>query len=367
VGQLRAIVVTVVHFLVPDGVLDPLDPSGGNVYDRVLSAGLARSGWNVHEHAVAGDWPDADSAAQCGLLNELARFDDDELVLVDGLIASAAAAVMSVHARRLRLVVLIHMPLGAAFAHPVADGTLHAMHAGEAAALHAAAQVITTSAWTRDRVLDWYRLPPERVHVAVPGTDEAALVAGTETGRQLLCIATVSALKGHDLLLRSLASISQLPWQCSCVGSTDRDPRFVDELRTMTQAHELEERFVMRGTRVGSALEETYAAADVLIVASRVETYGMVIGEALARGLPVIAADVGGVGEAIGVTSAGTRPGLLVPPQDPVALTTALSAWLTDESLRRSLREAAADRRQTLPRWSDTIRVVTEVLTGAMR
>jgi glycosyltransferase involved in cell wall biosynthesis len=93
----------------------------------------------------------------------------------------------------------------------------------------------------------------------------------------------------------------------------------------------------------------------------------MVVTEALARGLPVIVADVGGVTEALGHGEDGTRPGLLVAPGDPVALGAAVRAWLGDAELRGRLRRAARERRASLRRWPATATVVAGVLAGAAR
>ena len=102
-----------------------------------------------------------------------------------------------------------------------------------------------------------------------------------------------------------------------------------------------------------------------MVLASRAETYGMVIAEALARGLPVIAAQVGGVPEALGHGGDDIRPGVLVAPDDAGALGAAVRAWLRDAALRDRLRRAAAERRETLPRWPATTSVVAGVLEGA--
>jgi glycosyltransferase involved in cell wall biosynthesis len=119
------------------------------------------------------------------------------------------------------------------------------------------------------------------------------------------------------------------------------------------------------GPRTGAALERAYAAADLLVLASHTETYGMVVTEALARGLPVLATDVGGVSEALGHGDDGTRPGLLVPPGDPAALGAALRAWLGDAGLRGSLRRAARERRASLRPWAATSSDVAGVLAAA--
>jgi glycosyltransferase involved in cell wall biosynthesis len=101
------------------------------------------------------------------------------------------------------------------------------------------------------------------------------------------------------------------------------------------------------------------------VLASRGETYGMVVTEALARGLPVIATAVGGLPEALGQASDGRRPGLLVPPEDSVALAAALRDWLVDANLRHRLREAARERRSTLSRWDAPTDRIARLLAQA--
>jgi glycosyltransferase involved in cell wall biosynthesis len=93
----------------------------------------------------------------------------------------------------------------------------------------------------------------------------------------------------------------------------------------------------------------------------------MVVTEALARGLPVIATEVGGLTEALGQGADGIRPGLLVPPGDPAQLGAALRAWLRDAELRERLRRAARERRESLSRWSTTTSVIARVLAEASR
>ena len=153
-------------------------------------------------------------------------------------------------------------------------------------------------------------------------------------GEALLCVAAVTFDKGHDVLLDALATISDLSWHCVCVGSLDRDPAFVEGLRRRSLEGGLDDRVHFPGPRTGADLDRSYAAADLMVLASRAETYGMVVTEALARGVPVLAADVGGVTEALGHGADGIRPGLLVPPEDPAALGAALRAWLGDAELR---------------------------------
>jgi glycosyltransferase involved in cell wall biosynthesis len=227
--------------------------------------------------------------------------------------------------------------------------------------LTAAAAVVATSAWTKRRLAELYALPADAVHVAEPGVDAAELAPGTAAGDALLCVAALTPGKGHDVLLDALETAADLSWRCTCVGSLEKDPAFADAVRRATLMNGLGERVRFPGPRTGPELDRQYAAADLLVLASHAETYGMVVTEALARGLPVLVADVGGVSEALGN---GTRPGLLVPPDDPAALGAALRAWLEDAELRDRLRRAARERRETLRPWAATTADVADVLAG---
>jgi glycosyltransferase involved in cell wall biosynthesis len=359
--------VSVVHLVVPDGFDLPSRPSGGNLYDRRLAQGLVATGWCVRVWPVAGTWRPVGRVAEGPLTDRhltdvhltdvLAAIPDAAVVLVDGLVASRAGAELLPHSGRLRVVVLVHQP--------TPDAT---READERAVLGAARAVVTTSEWTRQRLVERDGVPPSRVSVAVPGVDRAPLTPASASGERLLCVAAVTREKGYDLLLAALGSMVDLQWHCTCVGPLDRDVELVAELSLSTDgAFEASTRMpvTFTGIRVGTALEATYADADLLVLPSRAETYGMVVTEALAHGVPVVATAVGGVAEALGAGTEHGQAGVLVPPDDAEALASALRSWLGDGDLRRRWRAAARERRTTLPRWSETARRVAQVLCEA--
>jgi glycosyltransferase involved in cell wall biosynthesis len=335
----------VVHAVLPAGVDDPARPSGGNVYDRRICAGLVDRARPVVEHPVPGPWPAPDRAALEGLDAALAACGDGDVVLVDGLVGCGAPEVLLRHRGRLRLVTLVHLPLGVASA---------AARRPERAMLRGCAGVVTTSGWTRAWLLDRYRLDGSRVHAVPPGVDAARpehVVAGTSDGRELLAVGPVSLTKGHDLLVDALAAVGDLAWRCTCVGSLDVDAAFVGVVRQRLATAGLAGRVRLHGPVAPEAMGATYAAADLLVVPSRVETFGMVVTEAVAHGVPVVASDVGGVRESLAPGPGGRLPGVLVAPEDPSALAGALRCWLTDAGLREALRDAALARRLSLEGW----------------
>ena len=296
-----------IHLVRPADVDDPLRPSGGNVYDRRVADLLGMA-----EHTSVATVPSG------------------EVALVDGLVASPALLPES---SRVRVVVLVHMPRWKWWEGPV---------------LRAAAGVVVTSRWTRDRLVDCYGL--DHVVVAEPGVDPAPVSPGSASGGALLSVGAVTPLKGYDVLAAALRRLDDLAWSCRGVGSTEVAPDYAASLPATVR---------LTGPMTRAQLDATYAEADLLVLASRAETYGMVVTEALARGVPVVASDVGGVREALG------DGGVLVPAGDPDALAAALRDWLTSPSRRASLRAAARARRTELAGWDRTAALVAEALGAA--
>ena len=139
-----------------------------------------------------------------------------------------------------------------------------------------------------------------------------------------------------------------------CVGSLDRDPAFAARSAPPRRGRAgWPTACAFAGPADRRRARPRYAAADLLVLASRGETYGMVVTEALARGLPVVAAEVGGVPEALGHGAGGARPGLLVPPDDPAALGRRAAPLARRRRLRGRLRRAARERRDVAARLVD--------------
>jgi glycosyltransferase involved in cell wall biosynthesis len=344
--------VSTVHVVLPDGVDDPARPSGGNHYDRQVCAGLVRQGWTVREVVVPGGWPRPSRADLARLAEAVGAVPDGALVLADGMVASGAGAVLTEESRRLRLVVLVHMPFG----------DVEVPAAEERAVLGSARAVVTTSGWTRNLLITRCALDPGRVVVAPPGVERAEPVPGSSGGGRLLCVAAVAPHKGQDLLIDALAGLTDLAWHLTLVGP--HNPAFVARLHDRAVAGGIGDRIAFRGPLGRADLGREYAAADLLVAPSRLEAYGMAVTEGLARGLPVVVAATGGLPEAVGTTPAGL-PGLLVPPDDAPALRRALAAWLHDADLRHRLRRAALRRRAELPGWDETARRVAAALETA--
>ncbi|GAA5127657.1 glycosyltransferase family 4 protein [Haloechinothrix salitolerans] len=335
---------TTFALVVPSGIDEV--PTGGNVYDRRMRDGLTAAGLDVREISVPGAWPRPVPADRAALARSLDALPDGTPVLLDGLVACGVPEVVVPRASRLRLAILVHMPLADDVGLPRTVATELARRERET--LAAVTMVVATSEATARRLREEYG--PRAVDVVPPGVDSAPRTTGSDTGARLLCVASVAPVKGQDVLVAALARLAGLTWHCRCAGAV-RDPGFADRVRDEIERRGLGNRMELMGARGPEEMAQLYGAADLLVLPSRAESYGMVVAEALARGIPVAASAVGGVREALGDTDLG-RPGLLVTPDDAVALADALRMWLTDTALRQRLRAAALRRGETLEPWS---------------
>jgi len=240
------------------------------------------------------------------------------------------------------------------------------VRAREREVLSAASGIVVTSSWTRMWLVDNYAIAPQRIHVALPGNDPAAVAPGTPDGGALLCVGAVAPHKGHDVLVTALAELAHLPWRLTIIGSLDRDRDFVERVRRQAAAAAIDNRIDFTGPLKAADVDRAYAAADLVVLPSHFETYGMAVTESLSHGVPVLATEVGGIAEAFGATPAGRRPGILVAPGDPAALSSALRRWLGEAGLRQTLRAAARQRRKTLPSWTTTGAAVARALADAV-
>lgn len=318
--------------------------TGGSIYDRRMADGLRRRGWDITVVELAGDFPQPTAVAVADAARALAALPDGTLVVMDGLALSALPDLVAHEASRLRVVALVHLPLAADVS---IDAEARARLAvGEQRALAASSLIVVTGAATLG-LLEPYALPRDRVVVVEPGTDPAPQARGTDgPGVGLLCVATVNAGKGHDVLLEALAAVPNRSWRLTCAGSLTRDRATADRVRSLVRQLALDGRVTLAGELDAEALAVCYDAADVFVLATRRETYGMAVAEALARGLPVVSTMTGAIPDLVGADA-----GVVVPPGEVAPLAEALSRVIGDADLRARMAGGARAVRDRLPVW----------------
>jgi glycosyltransferase involved in cell wall biosynthesis len=343
---------SLVHFVAPG----PLDQrTGGYIYDRRIVEGLRALGWTVQVYELAGCFPQADEMARAAAADAVAKMPPGTVPVIDGLALPAFAEVEDRLPRP--WVALVHHPL--ALETGLSPAEARAFAALERRLLARAARVIVTSPGTR-RDLAAYHVEGARIGVVCPGTDPAPLArGGPGPGLALLCVASLTPRKGHLVLLEALGELADLDWQLTCVGSAARDPACAQSIVAALDRLDLHGRVALVGERAVAEVAPFYDGADVFVLASYHEGYGMALTEALARGLPVIATRAGAIPETVPPDA-----GVLVPPGDPQALAVALREAMTEPGLRARLMAGAQAARRKLPSWHDAARAFASALAG---
>ncbi|HEV8078161.1 MAG TPA: glycosyltransferase, partial [Marinobacter sp.] len=348
-------------FVVPG---DPQQNTGGYRYVRELVAALNQAGTHARVTGLPGQFPQPDAVALSAMKELLAGMAEQSWLVLDGLAMSAMPEILEAQRSRLNLVALIH--------HPLADETglspqQQAWFFGaEKRALAAVPHVVTTSQFTAARLRD-FAVAPERIHIAEPGVKKSASGAPERSAHstaedaqpiRLLCVAHLSPRKAQHQLVEALSGLQELPWQCVLVGACDRDLHYAEQVRQQIQQAGLCSRITLTGEVGGDALAALYSQADVFVLPSLYEGYGMVIDEALSVGLPVISSNGGAL------VHTADRPGVaMYNAGDVAALRECLAQWITNLDVLTQARLSAEYESQRVRTWADTAADFTAALT----
>jgi len=341
------------YFAVP-GDLNTL--TGGYGYDRRVLAGLSALGLVAEHVPLSSAFPQPDAAALAAADARLAAVPDGAVVLVDGLAFGVMDTLAAKHGKRLRLIGLCHHPL--ALEAGLGSAEAERLQQSEQRALAAAVAVVVNSAATAAVLLRDYGVPQSKLTIALPGTDRQTFAACSGNPPVLLTVATLTRRKAHDVLLAALAQLAHLPWVARLVGGADFDPPWAEGLRQQATALGLQQRIEFVGSLAD--LRPEYAQADLFVLPTLYEGYGMVFAEALAFGLPIVATRVGAVPDVVPETA-----GMLVAPADIAALTAALKTLLaadTGPAQRKRLQHGAQAAALQLPTWAATAQAVADLI-----
>jgi glycosyltransferase involved in cell wall biosynthesis len=336
-----------VAFAVPG---DLATPTGGYGYDRRIIQELRELGWQVDVADIGDDFPFPSTAHRATALATLSAVPSGCPIVLDGL---AFGALPEAGALRCRtpLIALVHQPLAL-------DPSLDTMQADtfrktERTALASAAHVVVTSEATARIVIGDYNVPVQRISVVRPGNDPVPAALGSNDGVvRLLSIGSVLPVKGYDLLIAAVATLTDMPWRLTIAGDRTRNPAAAAQLDVDIETHGLGDRIAVLGAVPPERITELFLASDVFVLASRFEGYGMALAEAIAHGIAVVSTMAGAIPQTV---PAGT--GLLVPPDDVAALARALRRLIGDPAERQRLAANARAAAAQLPTWQDSARL----------
>ena len=327
-------------------------PSGGNRYDDRLTAGLRELGFDLREYPVTGAWPlpeEEDRRALTDLLTGERHW------LIGNIVASAVPEAIAAAAQAgARVTVLMHyFPADDPAGSPAEREQLAA---SEARAVAAATAVVVPSAWAAEAVATRYGRGD--AIIAVPGVEPAERATGSApTGDppMLLWLGRLTRTKDPLTFVEALIRIQDLDWSARLVGPDTVDEDLSRQLRSRISDAGLTARIAVPGSQRGDVIESTWAQTDLLVHTSKAETYGMVISEALAHGIPSIVPSGTGAVDA-------QQVGAMFKPGNVDELERLLRGWLSDRHLQERWRADAAGRRSQLPTWAATARIVASAL-----
>lgn len=329
---------------------DLATPTGGYGYDRRIIQELRHLGWHVDVVDVGDSFPFPSVAQRMTALATLSEVPPGCPTVLDGLAFGALPEAGALRSRA-PLIALVHQPL----AQDPSLNTTQAdiFRATERTALAAAARVVVTSEATARIVVADYDVPPQRINVVRPGNDPVPPAFGSNDGLvRLLSVGSVVPVKGYDLLIAALATLPDMSWRLTIAGDRTRNPAAAAQLDADIAANGLCDRVSVLGAVPPKRIIELYLASDVFVLASRFESYGMALAEAMAHGLPLVSTIAGAIPDTVPVGA-----GLLVPPDDVAALAQALRRLIGDSAERRRLAANALAAAAQLPTWQDSARL----------
>lgn len=327
--------------------------TGGYIYEKSLLLALRAAGRRVEHVELPGSFPEAPPADMARAVAILAALPADQPLILDGLVYGSVdtAGLARVAAP---LVAMIHHPLG--METGLAPARAAELLRREARNLGLAAHVVVPSPHTARILGADFGVPSDRISIALPGFAAPDPVRLPVDPPLILAVGLIAARKGHDVLIRALSRITDLPWQAQIIGGS-HDAVVAQVLRAQVNDAALTHRIAFRGRMETAALDATYRQATIFALATRYEGYGMVFGEALLHGLPIVTCAAGAVPETV-----PQGAGLLVPVDDDAAFADALRHLLTDTGARNAMSAASEAAGHRLPRWSDTASVMAQVL-----
>jgi glycosyltransferase involved in cell wall biosynthesis len=343
--------------LTPCGFVIPGDimlPTGGYAYDRRVLGWLGAEGIAATHVAVPGTYPNPTVHDFHATALAIAKTPKDSVLLMDGL-AYAVMPPALIRGFERKIVALVHHPLclEAGLSAERADD----LRALEIEALAEAQHVVVTSPMTARTLVADFGVSTDGVTVAEPGTERAPRALGSgATTVHMLAVGSIIPRKGYDVLIDALHTLKDLDWHLTIAGA-ERDIETAAKVRAAVDLAGLRSHVAFTGAVSEIELSKLYASADLFVMPSLFEGYGMVLAEAMARGLPIVCTTGGAAAETCPDGAA-----LKVAPSDRVALADAIGALVRDGARRQRMADASWAASAMLPTWEQTAAQIAAVL-----
>ena len=248
---------------------------------------------------------------------------------------------------------------------------------GEQRVMDGADRIITATQDENDKILKYYRVSEDKLITIPPGVDtshfypippdEAKAVIGVPPEENLiLYVGRIEPLKGIDKLIHAIAGLSkadvlsQCPHYLIIIGGEPQVPpeemsKEMNRLQALCRQLQIDNLVLFLGKRDQDTLPYYYSAAEMVVVPSHYESFGLVALEAMACGTPVIATQVGGLSYLVkdGVT------GFTIPGEDAMALEERLTQLICKDDLRLKMGENSLEHARSYA-WENIVPQIIE-------
>ncbi len=334
-------------------------PTGGYAYDRRIIAGLRAQGWQTEALNLGEGFPLPSARTRALACARLFALPADRPIVIDGLALGALPEAAAQLGASSHLIALVHHPLE--LESGLSRGDAAALRASERRALACVRRVIVTSPSTARLIVADYGVPADRVAIVRPGNDRVARTcASANSPLALLAVGAVVRRKGYDVLLAAVARLLDLQWRLTIVGDLGRDSDAVARLHADIARFDLADRVLVAGAVPAKRLSALYASADIFVLASRFEGYGMAFSEAIAHGVPIVGTTAGAIPE-----TAPSGAGLLAPPDDVGAFSAAVRRLIEKPAERRRRAAAARAAAAALPTWEQSAELFSRAIENS--
>jgi len=345
-----------IHFIIP-GELDQL--TGGYIYDRKIISGLAGDGHRVIVHNPGNDFPFPGRGSLDRCRKIFKSLEPGEPVIIDSLALGPSEAIISSLVDPSPLIALVHLPL---FMNPsFSERETHYFRLLETRAWSKMAVIIAVSLHTK-QIIQECGVDSSKVQVISPRAESLTRKENYPLApRNLLCVANYTGNKGHLMLVEALFNLKNSDWIVRCYGDKKREGGYFAKLQQTVNSKGLQNRILFKGSLPHEALPEVYLSSDLFILPSEYESFPMVLAEALMHGIPVIAAEAGGIPEVV-----PDGAGLLFKPRSINSLQAAINEAIENTGLYKKLCHKAAGYYKSAYSWNDNVNRFEQILKSVI-
>jgi len=265
--------------------------TGGHLYNRHMVEGLRQKGHGVKVLRL-DESTMLTHAIEIKCSSYFNTLPPGSCVLIDSLVLGNIPGVLKKYSEKLTFIGLIHLPLTY---NPLPGKNRKHIANREVKAMMMTRHLIVTGRFTLRMLMD-AGISHEKISLIEPGVENyprKRYYADLPLG--LLCISNYSQIKGQLLLVRALNRLRNNKWTLQMYGDINTEKPYVTRLKSIIANKKLNDRILLHDTIERNNISEAFLASDLFVLPSRFETYGMVLTESLAHGIPVVTTHAGNI------------------------------------------------------------------------